>query len=152
MDAMSNHEIGSALSKYNSFLGVFSANINPIPLIRSYPCCFIMNTKPRSEANGGHWLAFYLLSSNCLEFFDSLGLSLASYITIHHYFVNFNIIHSNKFQLQLPSTSLCGDYCVTFITLRVATNSYPSSIEIIKSNSKGKVRDSFVRRVRLFNK
>ena len=87
VDAMSNHEISCALSKYPSFIGVFPADINPLPRIRSFPACYIMNTKDRTKRVGGHWLAFYLPNATSLEFFDSLGihmLLMSLSLTIFH--------------------------------------------------------------------
>jgi len=148
---MSNHDIGKALCKFPYFLGVFSSDINPTPLIRSFPCCFVMNTKSRYMRSGGHWLAFYLITPNNLEFFDSLGLSIQSYPAIYKYFSHINKINYNKISLQANQSALCGDYCITFLSLRISTNSFPAAIHIIKANSKGNSRESFVRRFRLLN-
>jgi len=151
MDAMSNHNIGKALCKYPYFLGVFSSDVNPIPLIHSFPCCFVMNTKSRYTRSGGHWLAFYLANAYSLEFFDSLGLSIQSYPAITTHFSHINNINYNKVSLQASQSALCGDYCITFLSLRISTNSFPATIHIIKSHSKGNSRESFVRRFRLLN-
>ncbi len=151
VDAMSNHEITQALSKYPSFIGVFPADINPLPRIRSFPACYIMNTKDRSKRVGGHWLAFYLRNPTSLEFFDSLGLSLSTYVSIANYFSYLSNIKENITPLQLASSALCGDYCVTFLSLRITTNSYPATLQIISSHPKGEARESFVRRLRLLN-
>ena len=151
MDSMSNHDIGKALSKYSSFLGVFAADINPLPLIRSFPCCFVMNTKSRTVKSGGHWLAFYLINPFSLEFFDSLGLSIQAYPYISTYFSHINEIKDTRICFQAEQSNLCGDYCITFLSLRIYTNSFPSSVNIIKSKPKGNSRESFVRRFRLLN-
>lgn len=152
MDALSNRDIGLALCKYSStFLGVFSVDINPLPLIRSFPCCFVMNTMPHTERRGGHWLAFYLTNSNSIEFFDSLGGSLSSYPLISSYFSHVPNISSNSVSLQAPDSAQCGDYCISFLYLRLVTSSFRAAIEIIKSYSKGYSRESFVRKLRLLN-
>jgi len=151
VDAMSNHEISCALSKYPSFIGVFPADINPLPRIRSFPACYIMNTKDRSKRVGGHWLAFYLCNPTSLEFFDSMGYSLITYPSIANYFSHITNIKENITPLQSASCALCGDYCVTFLSLRITTNSYTAAIQIISTNQKGEARESFVRRIRLLN-
>ncbi len=151
VDAMSNHEISSALSKYPSFIGVFPADINPLPRIRSFPACHIMNTNECTKRDGGRSLAFYLPNSNSLEFFDSLGYSLSTSVSIANYFSYITNIKENITPLQSPSSVLCGDYCVTFLSLRITTNSYTAAIQIISSNQKGEARESFVRRIRLLN-
>ncbi|KAF0146865.1 MAG: hypothetical protein FD143_3203, partial [Ignavibacteria bacterium] len=56
MTAMSNRDINKILTRFSQFLGVFPADINPLLNIHSFPCCFIMNTKPKSEQTSGHWL------------------------------------------------------------------------------------------------
>ena len=151
VDAISNHEIYSAFSKYPSFIGVFPADINPFLRIRSFPACYIMNTKDRSKRVGGHWLAFYLPNTNSLEFFDSLGFSLYTYVSIANYFSYITNIKENITPLQSAASALCGDYCVTFLSLRITTNSYPATLQIISSQPKGEARESFVRRIRLLN-
>ena len=148
---MSNHEISCALSKSPSFIGVFPADINPLPRIRSFPACFIMNTKDRSKRVGGHWLAFFLPNPTSLEFFDSMGFTLTTYSSIANYFSHISNIKENTTPLQSTSCALCGDYCLSFLSLRITTNSYHLAIEIISSHTMGEARESFVRRVRLLN-
>ena len=152
MEGMSNNDIIHSLNSYSQFLGVFPSDINPINIIKSYPTCFIMNTNPKSISNGGHWLAFYLTSPTKLEFFDSLGLQLHYYISLFHYFSNFSHIMANKIPLQSTNSSICGDYCVSFLSFRMNHFSFNHIITIISKYQKCKSRDSFVRRIRfLFN-
>ena len=101
VDAMSNNEITCALCKYSSFVGVFPADINPHYRIRSFPACYIMNTKDRSKRVGGHLLAFYLRNPTSLEFFDSLGFSLSNYVSIANNFSYHSNIIENITPLQL---------------------------------------------------
>ena len=146
---MSNHDIRLAMRTYHNFLGVFPSDINPCLMIHSFPTCFVMNTNPTSDVSGGHWVAFYLPSSRTLEFFDSLGRSLDSFPQLASYFAHFtHSIRSNSIPLQ-SNSPVCGDYCITFLILRLSKHSFSSSIHYIKSHSKGNSRDSFVRRFRL---
>ena len=148
MDAMSNNELRSALHSYRQFIGVFSADSNPLPYVRSFPCCFIMNTSPIFIADVGHWLAFYFLSPTSLEFFDSLGQPLSSYPNLSTYFSHITHVSSNNLPLQSASSALCGDYCVTFLSLRMSHLTFPHIITLLL-NHKGNSREAFVRQVRL---
>ena len=150
MDALSNLQISRCMRRFSQFLGVFPSNINPLHFISSFPCCFIMNSI--SQSQGGHWLACYLISPHHLEFFDSLGNPLNSYIEISHYFSQINNIISNKFILQTTMSTLCGDFAISFLSLRMSGFSYSTIIHIFKKYSKGISRNSFVRRIRLLLK
>ena len=150
MDALSNIQISRTMRRFSQFLGVFPSKINPIHFISSFPCCFIMNSL--SQSHGGHWLAFYLISPHHLEFFDSLGNRLNSYIEISHYFSKISHIISNKFILQTTMSTLCGDFAISFLSLRMSGFSYSYIIHIFKNYSKGISRNTFVRRIRLLLK
>ena len=49
------------------FLGVFARD--ELPLNLDYPCCFVCNTAPRSNA-GEHWLAFFYNDRGFCNFFE----------------------------------------------------------------------------------
>ena len=148
---MANLEIRRAARRIKNFVGVFPANQNPLTLIKSFPCSFIMNSQPVSS-HSGHWLAFYIISSTRLEFFDSLSQPLIHYPLVASYFSHFSSILSNtSLLLQSPISSLCGEYCITFLYLR--TIHHLSFSHIIKLlHKKAHSRDSFVSRFRLLNK
>ena len=115
---MTNSELRSAMRGVKNFLGVIPANENPLPLIKNFPCCFIMNSNPVS-ARSGHWLAFYIISPTRLEFFDSLAQPLSHYSNLTSYFSRFSSVFANtRFVLQSSESSLCGEFCITFLHLR----------------------------------
>lgn len=136
INGLSNLEIHKTLSHFSSFLGVFPSDQNPFPLIRSYPCAFVMNTSPLHEKHGGHWLAFYMISPSHLQFFDSLGCKLTEYSQIARYFDNhIQKLDSNKtLQLQHPNSHLCGHYVIAFLSLRLALpkSSFTSIISYLR--------------------
>ena len=150
MDALSNIQISRTMRRYTCFLGVFPSNINPLHFISSFPCCFVMNSL--SFSHGGNWLAFYLSSQNHLEFFDSLGKSLNSYIEIYRHFSQIPHITSNNLALQTTMSTLCGDFAISFLSLRLSGFSYSYIIHIFKHYSKGISRNTFIRRIRLLMK
>ena len=72
---MNSKQIQDILSSHKetkkSFLGVFPSDMIPKKIYR-YPSCFICNVDA-SNQEGSHWLAFFISSSNRIEFFDSYG-------------------------------------------------------------------------------
>ncbi len=96
-------------------LSVFAADEEPDAATKSpsYPCCYVLNTDPKSEP-GEHWLAFYRASSTSrTEYFDSMGLPRSFYGLPDGDFVEVN-----KSQLQSMDSKLCGQYCVYFLERR----------------------------------
>ena len=148
MSGMANSQIRRAMRRVRNFLGVFAANENPLNRIKSFPCCFIMNSE--SIHTDGHWLAFYLLSPRRLEFFDSLGFPLSHYSLVASYFTHFtSIIHSTSF-LQTSKSPLCGEYCIAFLHLRSIPHRLRFSHIISYLLHKNNSCDSFVSRFGLF--
>ena len=150
---MANWEIRRAMRKLKNFVGAFPSNHNPIPLVKSFPCSFIMNSNPVS--NSGHWLAFYLISPTHLEFFDSLAHPLSHYFNLSCYFTQFTTIISNtRLVLQSRESSLCGEFCITFLHLRSRYHMHYSKIISLlhKKYSNSFSRDTFVSRFGLLNK
>ena len=91
------------------FLGVFARD--KIPHVRSFPSCFVSNTRD-SNHHGEHWVAFIYHSPSSVEFFDSYALPPSAY--------GFNIqasILSHK-TLQALSSSVCGEYCILYLFCR----------------------------------
>ena len=145
---MANCEIRRAARRIKNFAGVFPANHNPLSLIKTFPCSFIINSRSISP-HSGHWLAFYLISPSSLEFFDSLAQPLAHYPIIASYFSNFITRLSNtRVVLQSSESSLCGEYCIAFLHLRSNRHLRFSSI-ISLLFKKTHSRESFVSRYRL---
>ena len=72
---MNTAQIDSALKQdpmiSKTFCGVFASYRLP-QTIETYPCGFVANTDP-SHKPGTHWVAFYFVSKEEGEFFDSYG-------------------------------------------------------------------------------
>ena len=149
---LSNSQLMQALSRFPEFLGVFASNQNPFSKIKKFPCAFIMNTLDSHEIHGGHWLAFYMPTPKKLEYFDSLGNSLAHYPNIFAYFNNLSQskIQSSKPlpSLQSNSSSLCGEFVITFLTLRLSrpSHSFKSILSLLHNLSPHK-REAFINRL-----
>lgn len=96
------------------FLGCLARD--ELPKNIYYPCCFVLNTKPRSHP-GQHWLAFYFDSKGFCEFFDSYGKNPKEYNLDMYLYEQANGWNYNKKQIQGLSP-YCGHYAVLFLLFR----------------------------------
>ena len=104
----------------NIFIGVFARD--ELPKIKSFPCCFILNTAKRTH-QGKHWLAFYFDSKKVCNFFDSFGnnpefFNLQNYLDL----ATSKVISNNK-PIQSWKSQNCGYYCILFLILRSSGHS-----------------------------
>ena len=105
-----------------SVLGVFPANQVP-SIDRSSHCCFILNTEARGQP-GQHWLAFfYNQYDDTLEYFDSYGMTLATYdivyTSLHSRGLLAFCVPANSIGcLQSVMSFVCGHYCIAFLYWR----------------------------------
>ena len=93
------------------WLGVFDRDELPDLNREIRPWCIIFNTDPKDQP-GTHWLALYAPSARSIELFDLFGFSPSMYSLEF-----LDPLHSS-YSLQLPSTSVCGHYCIVYIYLR----------------------------------
>ena len=107
------------------------------------PFAFVFNNQPASEP-GQHWLAIYGRAAPLgggslaaatqtsvggrggrhidVEFFDSYAMPPAAY-SLHLHFKS--ISNFSQHPLQLPSSALCGHYCLYFLFARSHGLSFP---------------------------
>ena len=96
------------------FLGVFARDELPQDL--KYPCCFIINTAPRSKP-GEHWLALYYNHKGYCDFFDSYGMH-PTFFNLENYLNKSSTQWSfNKKRIQGLS-AYCGHYSILFLLFR----------------------------------
>lgn len=115
---MNTFELDRILNKFLprtqvKYLGVFPRDYSRTLLSsnldkHSFPLCFVSNTHPSSKP-GQHWVAFYLSSTHCIEFFDSYGLTPSTY--------DFYITPSasNPYTLQQLDSNVCAHYCIFYL-------------------------------------
>ena len=107
------------------FLGVFAADELPSEFdVSNKPRCLIANTDPSSEV-GSHWVAFYIIPfSKRYEFFDSYAIHPLIY------FPNLknNPSMINPLSLQRLNSSVCGQYCIYYLYLRMLGHQNLTSI------------------------
>ena len=96
------------------FIGVFARD--EIPTKFTTPCCFVVNTHPRSLP-GQHWLAFYYNDNKMCEFFDSYGHSPKYFNFINFIKKTANKCRYNSKRIQGQSY-LCGFYCILYLLFR----------------------------------
>lgn len=100
------------------FCGVYAENTLPKTL-DVYPCGLIANTDPKGKP-GKHWVAFYFSSPHEGEFFDSYGYPPSFYSSHFESFLNRNAkewIYNHR-QLQSTFTTVCGEYCILYLSRR----------------------------------
>ena len=79
----------------------------------AYPLCLIVNTD-LSSGEGEHWVALFLESPSRCEFFDSYGETPSFYkLTLPT-----RCSLANTRQLQSQISSVCGHYCLFYLTYR----------------------------------
>jgi len=122
---MNTAQLNSLLKKHIdrtkcSFLGVYARDTIPSESsLTHFPCAFISNTDS-SRGIGKHWVAFYFISPDHLEFFDSLGRNYLDYgfDKFCSMYPNLESVSFNNRQLQSNTSILCGYYCLYFIIYR----------------------------------
>ena len=125
-----------------NFLGVFARDTIPhLDDSLTYPLCFVSNTHTR-EKPGEHWVAFFYVSSNFLEFFDSYGLHPSLYD-----FTNFSPQLFKEKTLQSLDSNVCGQYCIFFLYHRSRGKSLKEIIRPFSSHDHSSNDKSLVRRL-----
>jgi hypothetical protein len=102
----------------HQFIAAFARD--ELPLNFMFPCCFIINTEPRSHA-GGHWLAMHFNLQGFCTFFDSYGQTPAFYRLQSYIQKVSNHWTWNKQRIQGLS-QFCGYYCILFLLFKARDN------------------------------
>ena len=85
-------------------------------IVETYPLALVCNTH-NADQPGEHWVALYV-DEECGDYFDPYGQPPQ-----HIEFTNFMNEHCSEWMfneriLQSPISTVCGQYCVAFLTLR----------------------------------
>lgn len=97
------------------FAGVFARDTLPIEPRSRRPAAYIVNTAD-SYSLGEHWVCIYIPSVGPKEYFDSFG-QILSIDPIFEQFMNYDYI-KNCVVLQNMLTTVCGQYCLYYISMR----------------------------------
>ena len=115
------------------FRGVFAADQIPDSL-DPLPAGCIINTDPQNLP-GHHWVALYQTTPDVLETFDSYGKDLHFYSSEHFsQLAKRHRIISQMHQLQSPTTTVCGQYCMFFLLRRASMEPYSHIIHLFTDN------------------
>jgi hypothetical protein len=142
---MNTAKIGRALRNHQStsqhFIGVFPSDQLPGGLPFK-PCALVINTDP-ADKPGQHWVAAYFDSNGAVDYFDSYGLeptvrNIDQFLHTHSDFV-----FCNRHQVQGYLSSVCGQYCIFFLSRRCAGASMSDIVQHF-SNNQPFVCDSYV--------
>ncbi len=105
----------------------------------------VFNTDKRNEP-GTHWIGLVLTPTR-VEYFDSYGLPPHSFPDVYRELVRSKraIIWSNT-QLQGLTSTVCGDYCVLFLLLRIRGVSLEDFVLWMDQIPTAERRDHIIRR------
>ena len=115
-------QINTHLVNCANFIGCFAQDELKDLTIRSLPVFIIVNFD-HSASNGTHWIAIYI-SKTTLEIFDPLGFNTSLWPNIPHFLLDFLHKYSTNRkiliskQIQSPSSTLCGFFCIYFVLHR----------------------------------
>ena len=104
------------------FSGVYAADNFSLALNRN---TFVIVNSDKAGAPGTHWL-LYFNREDVFAFGDPLGILLSYYEEIYKrlQFTKFTVTELVKHQLQRPTSSLCGLYCI-YIAHYVFSSHFP---------------------------
>jgi hypothetical protein len=74
-----------------------------------YPIAIVQNTSSIND-EGEHWIAWYVLSETEVEYFDSYGSHVDTYVNIDK--PKMEIVRENCKCLQSLYSYVCGNYCI----------------------------------------
>ena len=101
------------IPKYN-FLGVFAEDTITLEALEC-PCCMVINTKPHTH-QGEHWIAIFKTDNNVGVYFDSYGYPPTGSKNIAKVLDSCDEWIYNDVGLQSPYSTVCGQYCIFFLT------------------------------------
>lgn len=105
---------------------------NRMPLHIKVPTYMISNLDTDSMP-GSHWVAIHIDRNRFGQYFDSYGRPPTGY---HRDFLNRNSKQwdFNRYRLQDDFTSVCGEYCLTYLYNKFYGNTMMDFIKLFSSN------------------
>lgn len=98
-----------------NFLGVFPLDMIPVTALLQYPCCLVVNTKPKDNP-GEHWVCIVKTEENRGIYFDSFGYPPSNLPEIGLVLDSCDEWTYNESRLQSVISTVCGQYCIFFLT------------------------------------
>lgn len=98
-----------------NYEGVYPRDKIPERTLSTYPCCAVVNTKPHTHP-GQHWVCFVKDCDNKGIYFDSYGYPPYNLEEVVQIMESCDSWEFNKVPLQTLYSTVCGQYCVFFLT------------------------------------
>lgn len=116
-DATTNIQIEKCIERHRCVSRQFAGCVGADKLFKHQtPFSFIVNFDKHSEP-GSHWIAIHVPYEDTVEYFDSFGREPPAG-PIQRFVNSFKTCIINRQSFQSPLASVCGHYCVYFITQR----------------------------------
>lgn len=106
----------------------------------------VVSNTDTSDQPGTHWFALFCSNKDTIEYFDSYGSIGVDTDIMHMISSKFLNAISNTQRVQGFNTSVCGQYCLIYLLLRVRGYSMNDIITMLLSCPNIEVRDHSVNR------
>jgi len=110
------------------FLGAVPSD--GIPATDIFPYAVVINTEPHDDG-GRHWVAVFVESRDRVEYFDSYACLPNS--NIASFLLRFPHVLRNTERLQSLTSTVCGHYCIFFLTKRCSRRSFAQIVKSLKA-------------------
>ena len=136
--SMNTSQIYQALARDNYiktiYFGVFPAD--RLPTKPPIPCAIVANTAP-SSSSGEHWVCFFIDDKQNGNWFDSYGFPPEFYSARFRTFLMENTVNFEYSQVQLQeiSSTVCGAYCLYFLSCRSRHIGYDKTLSVFTQDS-----------------
>ena len=126
-----------------NYLGVFASDKIPREAIHTYPCCAVVNTMPHKDP-GMHWVCFAKDRHNNGVYFDSYGYPPLKLKSVKTILDTCNYWDYNNKQIQTLFSTVCGQYCIFFLSHYAKGFSLPHILELLNDAGDTYSNDAFV--------
>lgn len=133
---MDTLQINHALRHWRPlFRGTYAINHLPIVYTQDPPFGLVMNLDAY-PSGGTHWVAFYSSGPGKLEYFDTAGEPPPDEEKFKLIFTQFDVVTFNHKRIQGSCSSVCGEYCVLFLSSRFESIPFPdfSSTDFLRND------------------
>ena len=116
------------------FLGVFPSDHLLSLRIKRFPAALVANTDS-SDEKGEHWVCFYFDKNGNAEYFDSYGFAPINCNLLQFFESNGKNHTWNKEQLQSVKSTVCGQWCIAYLSKRCRGQSRAQIVQSLKMNT-----------------
>jgi hypothetical protein len=129
---MNTREIEHILRSHAKTAPIFLGAVpsDGIPQSDIYPYAVVINTEPHNDG-GRHWVAVFVESKDRVEYFDSFGVLPNS--NIASFLLRFPHVMRITERFQSLTSTVCGHYCIFFLTKRCSRRSFAQIVKALKA-------------------